>query len=85
MKTIAVALVFAGTAPHFSQPLLEERRTFYPSGRLFEVRHFYNGREEGLQQAWTEDGTLYLNYVMKNGRRYGFVNARPCTPVKERK
>jgi antitoxin component YwqK of YwqJK toxin-antitoxin module len=59
-------------------------RTRYPSGRLHEVKHYANGREEGLQQAWTEDGTLYLNYEMRNGRRYGFVNARPCRPVQTR-
>ncbi len=83
MKAVALALVFAATAPSFHEPVLEERRTYYPSGRPYEVRHFYDGREQGLQQAWTEDGELYINYEMKNGRRYGFINARPCTPVKE--
>lgn len=85
MKAAALALVLATSTPQFSAPILEERRTYYQSGKLFEVRHFYNGREEGLQQAWTEEGTLYINYQMKNGRRYGFINARPCTPVKEQK
>lgn len=78
-----MALLFASTVPAASQPLLEERRTFYASGKPFEVRHFYNGREQGVQQAWTEDGELYINYEMKNGRRYGEINARPCVPVKE--
>jgi protein SCO1 len=55
-----------------------EKRTHYPSGRLYEVRHFVDGREEGLQQAWTEDGRLYINYEMRNGRRYGVINPRPC-------
>jgi protein SCO1/2 len=55
-----------------------ERRTYYPSGRLYEVRHFVDGREQGLQQAWTEDGRLYINYEMRNGRRYGVINPRPC-------
>ena len=36
-----------------------------------------------MQQAWTPDGELYLNYEMRNGRRYGYVNARPCASVKE--
>lgn len=83
MKTVALALLFASTTPAMSRPILEERRSFYPNGRPYEVRHFLNGREEGLQQAWTEDGDLYINYEMRNGRRYGFINARPCTPVKE--
>lgn len=81
MKTLGLLLLLAGTVPGISSPILEERRTFYPSGRPYEVRHFLNGREEGLQQAWTEDGTLYINYEMRNGRRYGFINARPCRPV----
>lgn len=81
MKTLGLLLLLATTVPAASTPALEERRTFYPNGRRYEVRHFFNGKEEGLQQAWTEDGTLYINYEMRNGRRYGFVNARPCVPV----
>lgn len=81
MKTIGLVLLLAGTVPAPTTPVLEERRTFYPDGRPYEVRHFFNGKEEGLQQAWTEDGTLYINYEMRGGRRYGFINARPCLPV----
>ncbi len=83
MKVIAIALLFAATTPSLRTPMLEERRTYYSSGKPYEVRHFYNGREEGLQQAWTEDGELYINYQMKNGRRYGAINARPCAPPTE--
>ena len=81
----ATLLAMAGDRPwgeSFPQQL-EERRTFYPDGRPYEVRHFLHGREEGLQQAWTDDGTLYVNYEMRNGRRYGFINAKPCRPVEE--
>ncbi|MEQ1897485.1 MAG: hypothetical protein ABL971_08895 [Vicinamibacterales bacterium] len=85
MKTIGLLLLLASTVPGSSSPNLEERRTFYPGGRPYEVRHFRNGREEGRQQAWTEDGTLYINYEMRNGRRYGFINARPCLPVEEKR
>lgn len=83
MKILGVLLLLAGTVPAATPPILEERRTFYPGGRPYEVRHFYNGKEEGLQQVWTEDGTLFINYEMRNGRRYGFINARPCRPVEE--
>jgi hypothetical protein len=83
MKTLMAALLLAATLPPSARPMLDERRTFYPSGRPYEVRHFFAGREEGLQQAWTEHGELYVNYEMRNGRRYGFINARPCAPVKE--
>lgn len=56
-------------------------RTFYASGRPFEVRHFVDGREEGRQQSFTEQGELFLNYEVWQGRRFGFLNARPCMPV----
>jgi antitoxin component YwqK of YwqJK toxin-antitoxin module len=83
MRIVAIALLFAATTPAAGRPLLEERRTYYASGKPFEVRHFYNGREEGVQQVWTEDGELYINYEMKGGRRYGAINARPCAPPEE--
>ena len=83
MKTLAIVLLLASTVPAATTPVLEERRTFYANGRPYELRHFFNGREEGLQRAWTEDGQLYINYEMRNGRRYGFINPRPCAPVKE--
>lgn len=83
MKTLGLLVLLASTVPAASTPALEERRTFYPNGQPYEVCHFFNGREEGLQQAWTEDGTLYINYEMRNGRRYGFINARPCRPVEQ--
>lgn len=60
-----------------------EYRTWHQSGAPYELRHFRHGREEGLQQSWTESGELFLNYEVRNGRRYGFVNARPCDPVAE--
>ena len=63
--------------------LVGEYRTWYENGHPYEIRHYVNGREEGLQQAWTPDGYLYLNYEMKNGRRYGYVNAQPCLPLAE--
>ena len=56
-------------------------RTFYASGAPYELRHYVNGHESGRQQSWAEDGTLYLNYEVRDGRRYGLVNATPCHPV----
>jgi hypothetical protein len=55
--------------------------TYYASGQPFEVRHYVQGREEGRQQSFTETGDLFLNYDVWQGRRYGFLNARPCLPV----
>lgn len=58
-----------------------EYRTWSVDGRPYELKHYEYGREAGLQQAWDETGTLYLNYEVRNGRRYGLVNARPCLPA----
>lgn len=58
-----------------------EYRTFTIDGKPYELKHFVRGREDGLQQAWDDRGQLYLNYVMKDGRRYGLVNAKPCLPA----
>jgi antitoxin component YwqK of YwqJK toxin-antitoxin module len=58
-----------------------EYRTFTIEGKPYELKHFLHGREDGLQQAWDDRGQLYLNYVVKNGRRYGMINAKPCLPA----
>lgn len=60
-----------------------EYRTWHANGQLAEIRRYVNGREEGLQQSWTADGVLFLNYEVRNGRRYGLVNSRPCQPAGE--
>jgi protein SCO1/2 len=60
-----------------------EYRTWYSSGRPYELRHYGTGHEVGLQQSWTETGEIYLNYEMSDGRRYGLVNATPCNIVDE--
>lgn len=57
-----------------------EYRTWREDGRPYELRHFEEGREAGVQQSWDDKGALYLNYEVRNGRRYGFVNAYPCAP-----
>ena len=60
MKILGVALMLATTIPSPAAPLLEERRTYYPSGKPYEVRHFLNGREEGVQQVWAEIGRAHV-------------------------
>jgi antitoxin component YwqK of YwqJK toxin-antitoxin module len=58
-----------------------EYLTWTIGGKPYERKHFEKGRESGLQQSWDEAGQLYLNYEVKNGRRYGFTNAKPCLPA----
>ena len=58
-----------------------EYRTYYESGAPYELRHYVNGHEEGVQRSWSETGVLYLNYEVRSGRRFGLVNASPCNTV----
>ena len=56
-------------------------RENYPGGQPFRVQHYNRqGQEQGLQTFWRPDGTLHSNYEVRNGRRYGLVNAKPCMP-----
>jgi antitoxin component YwqK of YwqJK toxin-antitoxin module len=58
-----------------------EYRTYYENGAPYELRHYVGGHEQGRQQSWTATGQLYLNYDVRDGRRYGLVNALPCIEV----
>jgi len=56
-------------------------RSWYPHGQLAELKHYSQGRENGLQQAWSSKGELFLNVEVRKGRPYGLVNSKPCLPV----
>ena len=58
-----------------------EYRAWHANGRLAELKHYVNGHQAGMQQAWTDRGELFLNFEVRNGRHYGLVNSRPCLPV----
>lgn len=60
-----------------------EYLSWHENGQLAEVRHYEEGREVGRQQAWTDDGVLFLNYDVRHGRRYGLVNSKPCLPAED--
>ena len=59
-----------------------EYRSWHQNGRLADLKHYSQGHETGLQQAWTDQGELFLNFEVRNGRHYGLINSRPCLPVK---
>lgn len=56
-------------------------RAWHPNGQLAEVKNYAEGREAGLQQAWTAKGELFLNYEARGGRHFGLINSKPCLPV----
>lgn len=60
-----------------------EFRSWYANGAPFERRHYASGHEAGLQQAWSDAGTLYINYEARDGRHYGMENSTPCVPAEK--
>ncbi|MFN3848966.1 MAG: toxin-antitoxin system YwqK family antitoxin [Spirosomataceae bacterium] len=72
---------------HFKTDIpVGHHQEWYPSGRVFTSFHFDDqGQPEGSQQMWFEDGKVKSNYVMKNGRRYGFYGAKGCMGKNEKK
>jgi protein SCO1/2 len=76
--SVKVVSAFRRTATIVNGVYEGEYRTWYASGRPFEIRHYVHGHEDGLQQAWSENGVLYVNYEARNGRHYGLENGTPC-------
>jgi len=52
-------------------------REWYESGGLLQELVYENGNEVS-GKGWRENGKPYMNFVVKNGRRYGLVNANLC-------
>ena len=54
-------------------------------GQLAKQRQLVDGHETGLQQAWLQNGTLYVNYEAKNGRVFGMQRANSCYKLEDEK
>jgi len=67
---------------HFKQGKYHgDFKEFYETGEPLKHIVYDNGIEvSGL--AWRKNGKLYLNYIMRNGRRYGLINADLCYSLK---
>lgn len=57
--------------------------SWHPNGQLGALGHFESGKEKGTQKTWDQNGRLLSNYVVKDGRRYGLLDAKPCFTVRE--
>jgi antitoxin component YwqK of YwqJK toxin-antitoxin module len=70
------------TSCHFREDCYEGAQyEWFANGQPASVRHFRAGHEAGLQQVFTQDGKLFSNYEAKNGRNYGNIGTKHCTPV----
>ena len=58
-------------------------QAWHPNGQIGTLRHFDAGRESGTQRTWDVNGAVLSNYVVREGRRYGRLDAKPCFTVNE--
>lgn len=56
-------------------------KEWLPNGQLVQDGNYEAGQESGLQRQWFADGSLKANYVVRNGRNYGFTGVKNCVNV----
>ena len=59
-------------------------KEWYVSGKPLKYIVYKNG-EEVYGKGWRENGKLFMNYVMKDKRRYGLMNSQLCYSLKNEK
>lgn len=70
---------------HFANGIYHgDHKEWYQNGQLLKHIHYTNGMDD-WGKGWRESGKPYMNYVMKDGRRYGIVNSNLCYTVKKGK
>jgi len=63
---------------HFKKGLYNGAfREWYESGGMLQEVMYENGNEVS-GKGWRENGKPYMNFIVKDGRRYGLVNANLC-------
>ncbi len=55
-----------------------EFKEWYASGLLGKDFHYVNGQEEGSERLWWDNGAIRANYVIRNGKKYGFIGLKVC-------
>lgn len=56
---------------------------WYPNGQIAKSYHYEHGQENGEQKAWRENGKLFINLVIKDGKRYGMLRSKACFSVED--
>ena len=54
-------------------------REWHEGGGQYREARYVRGHEEGAQRMWSADGSLRASYVVRDGRRFGFIGAVGCT------
>jgi antitoxin component YwqK of YwqJK toxin-antitoxin module len=65
---------------------IKTHHEWYPNGQLYALSNYNNeGQPEGEQKMWFETGQIKANYIVKEGRRFGFLGAKGCMGEGEKK
>jgi antitoxin component YwqK of YwqJK toxin-antitoxin module len=65
---------------------IKSHREWYSSGQPYSLFNYDSqGQPEGEQKMWYETGQIKSNYVIKEGRRFGFLGAKGCMGEGEKK
>ena len=68
---------------HFKKGVYDgDFKEWYETGEPLKYVHYTNGADD-WGKGWRQNGKLYMNFVMKNGRRYGLNNSNLCYTVKK--
>ena len=59
-------------------------KEWYPDGKRMHEFEYQNGKEVRAM-GWRENGKTYINFVVRNGKKYGLTNARLCYSLKDEK
>ena len=59
-------------------------KEWYETGELGKHIHYVNGVDD-WGKAWRQNGKLYMNFIVKDGRRYGLNNSNLCYTIKNGK
>ncbi|MDX1957806.1 MAG: hypothetical protein SFU98_04485 [Leptospiraceae bacterium] len=57
--------------------------TWYPSGKLESYKKFSNDKFLG-HRYWREDGSIFMNYIMKDDERIGLYGTKLCKKVRNK-
>lgn len=67
---------------HFKDGVYQgDFKEWYEDGKPLKFIHYTNGVDDN-GKGWRQNGKLYMNFVMKNGRRYGLNNSNLCYTLK---
>ena len=58
-------------------------KEWFSNGQLSKLRNLVDGKENGFQKAWLQNGKLYVNYEAKNGRIFGMRRANSCVRLED--